>query len=181
MPCAQGATPTYVPSINQFEESGLFEMFHIDFVGPMPITSSKNQHIIVAVDRCSRLLIAVPVVEANSIAVKNFIVKEIILRYGLPRKLVTDRGTPFLSVETESFLKENNIEHGRTTSYHPQTNGQVERYNKSLKAMLEKLCRDKKKEWDVLVPLAVFFINTEKMQVLECRLLVFIWGASESF
>ena len=62
-------------------------------------------------------------------------------------------GRSFISYDTESFLRDNKIERGRTTAYHPEANGQVVSYNRTLKEMLGKLCRDKRKEWDVLLPL----------------------------
>ena len=174
--CLQLGSPKYVPALRQFESSGLFEVFHVDFIGPLPTTRAGNCHALVAVDRCSRFLIACAMKETNSAVVQNFIAREIILRYGLPRKIVSDRGRAFISADTEKFLKDNEIEHGRTTAYHPEANGQVERYNRTLKDMLGKLCRDKRKDWDVLLPLAVFFINSRKNGSIGMSPFEFLYG-----
>ena len=61
--------------------------------------------------------------------------------HGLPKMLVTDNGTPFVSKEIEVFYKQNGIRHVRSAPYHPATNGLAERAVQSVKSFLKKETR----------------------------------------
>ncbi|CAF1615106.1 unnamed protein product, partial [Didymodactylos carnosus] len=71
--------------------------------------------------------IAVPNNSATTTA--QFIVEEVILKYGVPRKIITDQGTHFKNELMEKIALLMGFKHAFATTYHPQTNGQVERFN----------------------------------------------------
>ena len=65
----------------------------------------------------------------------------------LPTKILTDQGPGFKSQLFQELMSMARIEKLRTTSYHPQTNGQCERFNSTLMNMLGTLTPDQKKDW----------------------------------
>lgn len=68
----------------------------------------------------------------TSSAVISFL-DQLFSRWGLPRQITTDNGPQFLSSEFTTFLASSGVTHIRTSVYHPQANGGVERFNQSLK------------------------------------------------
>ena len=77
-------------------------------------------------------------------------------RVGVPRKILTDQGANFTSQllrEVYHLLKVHPI---RTSPYHPQTDGLVERFNQTLKLMLRKAASEDVKDWDKLLPYLLF-------------------------
>lgn len=127
--CRESKPPKHITSTNTFDACGIFELFHLDYVGPLNETASGNRYILVAVDRMSKMLVTKDYKNATSENAIEFIKENIIYRFGKPEIIVTDRGSHFCSHIVEQFLGQNSIEHVRTTAYHPAANGQVERFN----------------------------------------------------
>ena len=84
---------------------------------------------------------------ATEEAVIHFLFKDIFIRFGVPRELVTDGGAPFTSHGFKSTLQKYHIQHRMTTTYHPQANGQVESTNKVIEAILTKTVKENRKDW----------------------------------
>jgi len=76
--------------------------------------------------------------------------------------MTTDRGTEFVNEMTSILASIYKIKHIRTTTYHPQGNGQVERSNKTLKDILAKVMPPKAKDWSHYLPSALFVIRTTR-------------------
>ncbi len=79
--------------------------------------------------------------------------------FGLPKVVQTDQGTNFLSKLVSQVLTTLNISHRVSSAYHPQSQGALERFHQTLKAMLRKYCRDTAKDWDEGVPLVLFAVR----------------------
>ena len=77
-------------------------------------------------------------------------------RVGIPDEILTDQGTNFMSALLQGIYRLLHIKRIRTTPYHPQTDGPVERFNGTLKAMLNKLTSRNQKDWDELLPYRLF-------------------------
>ncbi|GKC91006.1 reverse transcriptase domain-containing protein, partial [Tanacetum coccineum] len=82
----------------------------------------------------------------NTRVVFNFL-KKLFSRFGIPKALISDRGTHFCNRQMEKILKKYRVHHRIATSYHPQTSGQVENTNKTLKRILEKTVKDNPSVW----------------------------------
>src|SRR5215213_199202 len=109
-----------------------FERIGIDIVGPLSITSKGNRYIIVATDYLTKWPEARAIQNIQAETVAQFIYEDIICRHGTPNELLSDRGTSFVNSTVKALCEVMEINHVLTTSYHPQTNGLTERFNKTL-------------------------------------------------
>ncbi|GJY23612.1 reverse transcriptase domain-containing protein [Tanacetum coccineum] len=73
--------------------------------------------------------------------------KKLFYHFGMPKALISDRGTHFCNKIMEKTMKRYGVNHRFSTSYHPQTSGQVENTNRALKRILEKTVKDNPAIW----------------------------------
>ena len=128
------------------------ERIAIDILGPLPETPWKNKFILVVSDYFTKWTesYAVPNQEAATVAEK--LVSEFICRFGVPRELHSDQGTDFELKVFGEICKLLDIEKTRTTPLHPQSDGQVERFNRTLVEMLRGRIKEDQKNWDLQLP-----------------------------
>src|ERR1044071_5667384 len=86
--------------------------------------------------------------DAKTTTVAEFIYQRIICQHGCPEIILSDRGTAFTSQLIEDLCKRAQINHRLTSAYRPQTNGLIERFNRTIGECLAKLCSNKEKDWD---------------------------------
>ena len=119
-----------------------FERISWDIMGPLPASSKGHKYILVITDMFSKWVEAFPLRVTDSETLAKVLVDEIVYRYGVPLYLHSDQGSNFNSEVITSLCKQLGIERTRTTAYHPQANGQVERFNHTLESMLSKVIND---------------------------------------
>ena len=124
----------------------------MDILGPLPLTSRGNKYVLVVSDYFTKWTesYALPNQEASTVAEK--LVDEFICRFGVPRELHSDQGRNFESLVMSEVCKLLQIEKTRTTPLHPQSDGQVERFNKTLVEMLRGKIREDQTDWDLQLP-----------------------------
>ncbi|KFD59504.1 hypothetical protein M514_08725, partial [Trichuris suis] len=137
-----------------------FEVLGIDHLGPFPLTGKGNRYIIVCIDYLTKWVELMAVADTTSQKVADFLMKSIVLRHGVPKKLISDQGTAFTAEKLKTTLGKLKIEHGMASSSHPQSNGLVERVNRTLSSILAAYVNSKHANWDDFVPYAMFAINT---------------------
>ncbi|KAL0418887.1 UNVERIFIED_CONTAM: Transposon Ty3-I Gag-Pol polyprotein [Sesamum radiatum] len=115
-----------------------FDVWGIDFMGPFPSSFGKS-YIILGVDYVSKWVEAKATHTDDTKTVINFVKTNIFSRYGMPRAIISDRGTHFCNKMVSALLKKYNVTHRVSTAYHPQMNGQAEISNREIKSILEKL------------------------------------------
>lgn len=135
-----------------------FDRIAMDLVGPLVKSSRGFQYILVVLDYATRYPEAIPLrnTSSKSIAKELF---NMFTRTGIPKEILTDQGTPFMSKVTKELCKLLKIKHLRTSVYHPQTDGLVERFNKTLKGMLKRVVSKDGKDWDCLLPYLMFAVR----------------------
>lgn len=84
---------------------------------------------------------------------------QIFARVGIPKEILTDQGTPFVSKLMKDLCAMLHIRTLRTSVYHPQTDGLVERFNRTLKNMIRKVVSRDGRNWDTLLPYLMFAIR----------------------
>jgi hypothetical protein len=143
-----------------------FEMIGIDIVGPLKETEKGNKYIVVAMDYFTKWPEAAPLKEATAKEVVEFIWRDIICRHGCPKKIISDRGTHFNNKMMEELVERCGINHRLSTPYRPQTNGLVERFNKTLCEGLAKLGEE---NWDNHIPSILFAYRTKKQSSTKIK------------
>lgn len=112
-----------------------FEHINIDIIGPLPECNSMR-FCLTMKDRFTRWPEVSPMEDSTAVTVAKTIVREWISRYGIPLKITVDQGRQF---ESDLFHELNELlgtQHLRTSSYHPQANGLIERFHRTLKAAI---------------------------------------------
>ncbi|XP_059066337.1 uncharacterized protein LOC131857656 [Cryptomeria japonica] len=134
-----------------------FQQWGIDFIGEISDKSSGgHKWILVATDYLTKWVEAVPTKQATSKVVIKFLMDNIISRFGVPTKIITDNGMCFRSEEFNEFCKEYGIQISHLSPYHPQGNGQAESSNKNILKIIKKLLGNNKKAWDSKLTLALW-------------------------
>ncbi|KAL4100899.1 hypothetical protein QTP88_020924 [Uroleucon formosanum] len=132
---------------------------HSDIVGPLPITELGNTHILTMQDELTRYALAVALASTDATTVARAFVECCVCIFGIPTSILTDCGTNFLSDVFKNMCKLLDIEKSKTTPWHPQTNGYLERSHKTLKNYLRSFV-DKDNNWDKLLCYSTFCYNT---------------------
>ncbi|KAI0531270.1 hypothetical protein KFK09_000823 [Dendrobium nobile] len=101
-------------------------------MGPFPIATGQRKFIILAVDYFTKWVEAEPLAKITETNAKQFLWKNIICRFGIPAKIITDNGTQFTGKVFTSFCKDFHIQLVHTAVAHPQTNGQTEVTNRTI-------------------------------------------------
>ena len=112
-----------------------FSHIHVDLVGPLP-SSRGFTHLFTIVERTSRWPEAVPMSSTSAEDCARALISCWISRFGVPAKITSDRGAQFTSSLWAVLCSLLNISRSKTTSFHPQSNGLVERFHRSLKTSL---------------------------------------------
>lgn len=115
-----------------------FETLHIDHYGPLPAGVRNNKkHIFLVVDGFTKYtkLYAVKSTSTNEVLK---CLEHYFAVYSKPTRIISDRGSCFTSEDFKTFCSEQNIQHIKVATSSPQSNGQVERINRSITPMLSK-------------------------------------------
>ena len=140
---------------------------HFDHVGPLVTTQNGRCYILTIVDRFTRYAEAFAVVDITTEETAQILVNHIICRYGIPDVVGSDRGPVMVGLVLNQVFKMLGIKRVKTAAHHPQSNGVVEIFNKTLKSTLRIWSQENQKDWDELLPFAVFAYNTSFHSLLR--------------
>lgn len=128
------------------------ERVAIDILGPLPLSKSGKRYILVMADCFTKWTesVAIPNQEAKTVA--EAFVNHFVCRFGVPLQLHSDQGKCFESKLFHEMCSLLDIDKTRTTSMRPQSNGTVERFNRTLISMLTMYCNENQDNWDVYLP-----------------------------
>lgn len=122
----------------------------VDLVGPFECAPANERFFITLVDYHSKWPEAAAVHNVTTASVIDFL-RSIFAREGLPEEITTDNGPQFTSREFAEFLKMHGIRHVKSSLYHPQSNGQVERFNRVLKSIIQLALVQHRRLYDAVV------------------------------
>ncbi|CAL8992411.1 unnamed protein product [Prunus brigantina] len=137
-----------------------FHTWGLDLIGTIHPPSDGYIWILTATEYFTKWVEAIPLRKATGAAVSNFIREYIVCRFGIPYKMVTDNGTPFVNKQVSSTLSGYGIKHRRSTPYYPQGNGQAEATNKTILRILSKMVYEYQGSWSVHLPDALWAYRT---------------------
>jgi hypothetical protein len=138
-----------------------WESISMDLITDLPRTLAGSDSILTVVDRFSKMAHFIPTTKTcTAEKVADLLIKHVISKHGLPKSIVSDRDTRFA---TSNFSKQlwnlTGTQLCTSTSYHPQTDGQTERYNRMIEQTLRMYVQPHGRDWEKLLPMCEFAIN----------------------
>jgi len=141
------------PAVKPLEEVA------IDLLGPLPKSRNGRLYVLVIADRYSKLCRLVALSSTKSHIVARAFCESWVFVYGAPRTILSDNGPQFKAKAFLETCRILGIKCITTTTYHPQTNGQVERFNRTLASMLRHYVANDQKDWDDYLPTLAYAYN----------------------
>jgi len=135
-----------------------FSKVVIDCVGPLPKTKRGNQFLLTIVDSATRYPEAVPLRRITSKNVVRALVK-FFTKVGLPSSIQSDQGSNFASALFQQVMRSLGIKQYKSTAFHPESQGVVERCHYTLKTMIKSFCLEAGSEWDEVIDLLLFSVR----------------------
>jgi hypothetical protein len=148
------------------ELSRPFPLLVVDAIGPLVVTPREKKYILVFVDYFTRWTEAFAVKSLDTISFVDAMIEGVICRHGVPERLLSDRGTNFISALAKSLYETLGIKKLFGSAYHPQTQGLVERFNGTLMGMLKMFVSETQTDWDVYLPRVLFAYRTAYHEAL---------------
>lgn len=177
--CQRFGRPTRTEPLHPIPVGQPFERIGIDFVGPLPRTARGNKYIVVVIDYLTKWPEARALPAASAENTADFIYDDIICRHGAPQTILSDHGTHFKNHLIKHLCEKFKIRHRFSSPYHPQTNGMVERLNRTLCISLGKL-RDTL-NWDEYLPAVLFAYRTHKHNTTKFTPFLLTYGREVTF
>ncbi|KAL5545737.1 hypothetical protein UlMin_005424 [Ulmus minor] len=137
-----------------------FAKWGIDLIGPLPLGKYRMKFVVVAIDYYTKWVEAEPLSEITEARTTSFVWKNIVCRFGIPHSLVSDNGTQFDSTGLKKLCSELGIRKHFASVAHPQSNGQVEAVNKTIKRNLERKLEGLKNAWVEELPRVLWAYRT---------------------
>ena len=133
----------------------------IDFVGPLPVTTAGNDMILVCVDKLTKMTIYTPHKSSvTALGTTQLLMDTLIRRFGVPRAIVSDRDVRFTSAAWTSFWGQLHTELRMSNAYHPQSDGQTERANRTMLQILRSTVDTTQTDWDTKLAAAEIAVNS---------------------
>jgi len=129
-------------------------------MGPLPRTEAGNQYILVIVDHFTKWTECFALPDIKSETVAECLVTNFIRVHALPERIHSDQGKQFESNLFQELCRRLDIDKSRTTPYHPQGDGTVERANRTLQNMLKIFVNEGQTDWDRLLPTSTLAYNS---------------------
>ena len=140
-----------------------FDRVGVDII-KFPYSSTGMMYAVVFVDYLTKWPEVFAISDQTSPTIARLLVEKVIAHHGVPSELLSDRETSFLSKLMEDVYKLMSITKTNTTAYHPQTDGLVERFHRTLMDMLAKSVEKNGKDWDRHLPYVLFAYRSSLQQ-----------------
>nr|GEZ82565.1 reverse transcriptase domain-containing protein [Tanacetum cinerariifolium] len=151
---------------NSIQICKIFNVWGIDFMGPF-LSSRGNKYILVAVDYFSKWVEAKALPTNDARVVYKFL-KSLFARFGATRAIISDLGTHFFNDQFAKVMLKYEVTHRLSTVHHPQTSGQVEVSNRSLKRILERTIGENYASWSDKLDDALWAFRTAYKTPIGC-------------
>nr|GFC34553.1 reverse transcriptase domain-containing protein [Tanacetum cinerariifolium] len=152
----------------------IFDVWGIDFMGSFS-SSKGNKYILVAVDYLSKW-VEVKALPTNDARVVAKFLKSLFSRFGTPKAIISDRGTHFCNDKFSRVMAKYGVTHRLSTTYHPQTSGQVEVTNRELKRILERTVGENRALWSDKLEDALWAFRTAYKSSIGCTPYRLVYG-----
>ncbi len=153
----------HLQPIPAFDEP--FSRIMVDCVGPLPKTKSGNQYLLTIMCASTRFPEAIPLRNIKTKNIVKALVKFFTL-FGLPKFVQSDQGSNFMSGIFQQAMHELGIQQLKSSAYHPESQGALERFHQTLKNMMRSYCFDTGKDWDEGIHLLLFAVRESVQESL---------------
>jgi hypothetical protein len=139
----------------------VFERVHMDLLELLPSEGpvESMKYVLLIVDALSKYPIGIPLPNKEMLTVAEALWRTITV-FGAPKTLLSDNGAEFVNEVVETLTSVHGIDRRVVTAYRPQANGQVERFNRSLLAILRKCTGESPRRWVEWLDFALMAIRT---------------------
>ena len=156
---SKAPTPTIRPPMRHILAFRPLERLAIDFLKLDP-GRGNIQDVLVMTDSFTKFALAVPCRDQTAPTVARVLRDHWFAHYGVPTQIHSDQGRNFEGHLVQELCSLFGITKTRTSAYHPQGNGQTERFNRTLCGLIKSLDRKRRDQWPDLLPHLVFIYNT---------------------
>jgi hypothetical protein len=146
--------------LQKYEVSRRFQIVMMDILGGLPETTKGNKSILVMTDAFTKYTTCTAVPNTTAETIAQAMLDEWIMRFGPPESILTDRGVQFTGRVIEHLCLMLGIRKIFTTAYHPETDGQTERFNSSLLKLLRVYADGNQINWDIWLMTCCHVYNT---------------------
>ena len=153
-----------------------YDHVQIDILGPFTRTAGGNKYVITAICYLSKWIEAKAVKDASTIEVAKFLTEQIICRHGCPKILQSDQGSHFTSELLEKINHLLGIDHQKSTSYHPESQGLVEKSHNTLTDCISMYVSSNQRDWDLFISHLVFAYNTSVQKTTKMTPFSLVYG-----
>lgn len=129
-----------------------------------------------ATDYFTNWVEVVPTKKETSKVVIDFLIDNILTRFGCLERIVSNNAMSFRSEEYEDFCNKYGIQIYYSLAYHPQGNGQVESSNKILMKIIKRILEKNKKAWDSKLSLGVWADRVTVKKAIGCAPFDLVYG-----
>ena len=153
--------PTPKPPLQPITAVSPFHMWGTDIM-ELPLSYDGNKYLLVFTDYLTKWVEAFPMPDQRADRVASLFLTQIVCRFGAPAKLLSDAAPNFLSKVVAEVLRICKTQKVTTTPYAPQTDGLVERMNRTLQGMLATYVEQSQRDWDAQLPFILFAVRTSQ-------------------
>ena len=140
-----------------------FQTVALDFITDLPESKGFDSCLVVTDHDCTKTSVFIPCNKTvNASETASLYQDHVFRRFGLPLKLISDRGPQFASKMFRELCTKLGIRQNISSAFHPQTDGQSERVNQDLELYLRIFCNHRATDWAEHLPLAEFAHNNRK-------------------
>ena len=138
-----------------------WEQVSLDFIGPLPETPRGHTMILTVTDKLSKMIHLIPTRhDADAPTTARLFFDNVFKHHGLPLAIISDRDSKWTSDFWENLFKHTGTKLKMSTAYHPQTDGQTERANRTVEDMLRPYVNERLDNWDLQLTPAEFAYNS---------------------
>ncbi len=149
---------------------------HADPFGPMLGTEKKSAYILCITDAFTKYAVVTKVDNKDAETVAKAIFENWFCKFGIPAQLHTDGGKEFVNNLSAELFELLNLQHSKTSPYHPQCNAQVEVFNKTVKKYLASYVDDSTLNWDKWLPALMLAYNTSYHSTIATTAFELLFG-----
>ncbi|CAD6896654.1 unnamed protein product [Tilletia controversa] len=163
---------------------GAWKDVAIDFVGPFPAGKSRNDFLMVTIDRAStQVRLAACKTRLTGEDAAELYLRTVYALHGWPRSVVSDRDPRFTGAFWQALMRSTGVDLKMSTAAHPETDGQAEAANKTVVQVLRTLLMERRlpqADWEQLLPHVEFAMNSSINRSLGMTPLDFVYGETPS-